>query len=80
MGGWRSKVGPRLREIKRDEKRDHVDYILHGWENELMMYIVSRAEKGGRGGIRLGLGVRTLSGRYDPQYKISWSSTYPFVS
>jgi len=54
----------------------------------LMMYIVtyrhSRNKRRGevrRGGIGLGLrGVRTLSRRYDPLYKISWSSTYLFVS
>ena len=55
-----------------------------GGKSVLVMYAVIRAtrgaEKGGRGGIGRGLGVRTLSGRYinvlrDPLYRILWSST-----
>ena len=74
-----SRERPRPREIRRDEKKDRADYILHGWENEFDD-VHCKTEKGGTGGIGLCLGVRTLSGRYDPLYRILWSSTYPCVS
>ena len=98
MGRRRSKFEGGLVSGKlRDEKRDRVDYIqidrvyiysMYG-KLSLMMYIVTychsrnkRCGEGGRGGIGLGLKVRTLRGEIcsTVQESFSWSSTYRVVS
>ena len=80
-------VGPRLKKTQRNETCDRVDYpdnesiYSMGGKSGWMMYIASRrtrsAEKGGRGGIGRGLGVRTLSGRYTSMcYAIQYMVVY----